>query len=368
MSSATCDSDVAANSLYGNLVDETQFSLPVVDLTSSEFTNPSTLNNPLFEAQTKLTEADLTSRSPRGTGMFDAMMESTKAHLQEEFAANRITGKEYTEAYVSLTTAAMSTATQYLLQKDNSYWSAIMAQKQAQAAEMEVVKARVELERSKAELRAQQYDTKTRAAQYAHTKLMIASEDAKRCLTQAQSAQVTYETDFLLPKQLEAVTMGITKTTAEKDQILYQNSAILPAQLLGIQKDTGVKTYQLENVLPAQVAGVTEDTVGKTYTNQFILPEQLENLREQVEANRAKTLDTRTDGITPVTGTMGKQKDLHAQQITSYQRDAESKVVKMLIDTWITGKSMDENYGTPTEITMGSIDSAVSSLRANLSL
>lgn len=353
MSTDTCGSDVAANTLFGNLVNASDFDIPVVDLSLPEFSSPDLTDNELFESVNRLTEGDLTSREPNGTGMFDALMEANKAHLAVEFAANRLTGKEYAEAYVALTTAALSSAVQYLLSKDQQYFQAALVQKQAQAAEIAVVQARVQLEETKARLVEQQLRTKTGAAQYALTKIEIAAADAQRCLTQAQETQVTTDTN---------------RISAQTDQLLYQTANILPEQLANLTKDKDIKTYQVENVLPAQVANVTEDTEGKAYTNDFILTQQYELAKENVEATRAKTMDTRTDGTTPVTGSIGKQKELHSQQIESYKRDAEWKVAKGLIDVWITGKSMDENFPTPNGIGSGSLDSAMSAVRTNLNI
>ncbi len=367
MSSTTCDSDVAANSLFDNLVTEADFALPALDLTDPGFQIPDNSGNTLFDPASKLTEADLTSRQPEGSGMFDALMEANKAHLHDEYASGRITSAAYSEAYIAMTTAVMGAAVQYLLQKDNAYYQSLLVQKQAEAAQIGVVQARVELEGTKAELIRQRLAAKTASAQYAHTKLMIASEDAKRCLTQAQSAQVTYETANLLPKQVDTAVAQISKLTADKDQVLYQTASILPAQLAGINADTNTKVYQVENFMPAQTANVTKDTEVKDYTLGFILPAQKDLTLEQYESTLAKTSDTRSDA-SAVTGSIGKQKQLHQQQIDSYKRDAEWKVAKGLIDTWITGKSMDEAYGTPTNFTSGQIDAVMNAVKANLSL
>lgn len=454
MSSTTCGSDVAANTLFDNLVDATDFVLPEIDLTDPQFQIPDTSNNAVYETTDKLTEAALTERKVGGTGMFDALMEANKRHLHEEYAAGRISSAMYSETYVAMTTAVMGAAVQYLLQKDNAYYQSLLVQKQAEAAEVGVVQAKVQLEGAKAELVRQRVLVKTASAQSAHTKLMIATEDAKRCLTEAQSTQVKYETefvmpkqvekltadiavtdlqglgivaqtaqteyqtnnilpkqvekltadvavteyqvsdilpaekaaitartgvseaqaaqaiyetDFVLPKQVETATAQISKLTADKDQVLYQTSAILPAQLAGIQADTNNKVYTHENLLPAQVANTTVDTEIKDFTHTFIQPVQKDNLIEQWEANRAQTTDTRSDGSL-VHGSIGKQKELHSQQIESYQRDQEWKVAKGLIDVWITTKSLDEGTLTPSSLNEGAINSVMGNVRSNLGI
>jgi hypothetical protein len=102
------------------------------------------------------------------------------------------------------------------------------------------------------------------------------------------------------------------------------------------------------------------------YQLDYMLPTQKSLLLEQTEAQRAQTLDTRIDGVTAVAGLLGKQKALYSQQITSYKRDAEAKVAKMYIDTWITQKTIDEGLLTPNELTNAKLDTMIQTLNANL--
>ena len=57
----------------------------------------------------------LTTVSIDGSGVFDVLIKATKIHLQEEFDAQRITGKEYATVYLGALTAVLQTATQFLL-------------------------------------------------------------------------------------------------------------------------------------------------------------------------------------------------------------------------------------------------------------
>ncbi|MNT93606.1 hypothetical protein D3C72_2351200 [compost metagenome] len=86
-----------------------------------------------------------------------------------------------------------------------------------------------------------------------------------------------------------------------------------------------------------------------------------------MEAQRGQTLDLRSDGAT-VTGVMGQQKVLYAQQVTSYQRDAEVKAAKLFTDAWITQKTMDEGLLPPDGFTNASVDTILTALKANNNL
>ncbi len=101
--------------------------------------------------------------------------------------------------------------------------------------------------------------------------------------------------------------------------------------------------------------------------NYCNLKVQKDLLLEQVETARSGTLDTRTDG-TPVTGSVGKQKDLYSQQITSYIRDAETKAAKLWTDAWITMKTLDEGLNPPNQYTNSEVDEVLSKIKTNNAL
>lgn len=287
-----------------------------------------------------LTEAELTSRAVGGAGLFDGLMEAIGAHLKLEFEKGRISGKDYAEAWVASMQGALSTASQFLLQKDQARYQALLVQAQ-------VEKLRYEIDHL---LPLQQMQL------------------------EMQNQKLDYEITYLMPKeldkvtkQIEGITAEISASTAKTEQILYETAQMLPAQKLAIEKDIAIKGYQLTDVLPAQVAGMTADTQGKIYNNNYLLPAQLESLKEQTEGHRSKTLDTRTDGTT-VRGSVGVQKDLQKQQIVSFQRDAETKVTKMMLDAWSIQKSMDEGLEPPTAVTNTNISTAIAKVRTNLDL
>lgn len=271
--------DALANDLLDTLLDGKEFTVPDIDTSGVIFAQPEQSGD-LHALISKLTAEDLTTGQVGGSGMFDRLMVSLVSHLKVEYESNRISGAEYTKAYISVVTAALTTATQYLLGRDQAYWQAMLVQQQAQMTEIEAVRARLELETSRVQLARAQYEASTAEANYGLMKIKIAVED-------------------------------ITYSNLEKTGIM---------------------------------------------------------IAEQAEAQRAQTLDTRSDGTTPVAGSIGKQKELYTQQITSYQRDAETKFAKMLSDAWITQKTIDEGLVAPDQFTNTEINEVISSLRTNLSL
>jgi hypothetical protein len=172
--------------------------------------------------------SDLTLKADNTTAVFDGIMNSVHNHLGSEFETGRITGAEYTKAYIALTSASLQSAVSFLLQKDAALWQAILVRQQA----------------------------------------------------------------------INAVA---------------QEALII----------------------------------------------------EQTQVQRAQTMNTRLDGVTTVVGAIGKQKDLYDQQITSYQRDSETKAAKMFSDAWITQKTLDEGLTAPDNFTNATVDIVMEKIREN---
>lgn len=273
----SCSAEVEANRLLEELTKGDDFTLPDIDMSGPEWDIPGGDGSPIFGDITKITNESLTTREVGGSGTFDALMESAHNHLKAEFKANRITGGEYTKAYIAMMESCMSNAVQFLLGRDQAYWAAALAQIQA-------VTARVTLATSKAQYVLAKIQALSAKSEYALTKMKIATESETYC-----------------------------------------------AALFNVSQ---------------------------------MLPQQLKLITEQTESQRAQTLDTRSDGAT-VTGSVGKQKELYSQQITSYQRDAEVKASKLFTDAWITQKTIDEGLNPPNGFTNASIDTILTKLKSN---
>ena len=273
----SCSAEVEANRLLVELTKGDDFTLPNVDMSGPEWDIPGGDTSPIFGAIDKVTNESLTTREVGGSGTFDALMESAHNHLKAEFKANRITGGEYTKAYIAMMESCMSNAVQFLLGRDQAYWAAALSQIQA-------VTARVQLATSKAQFVLAKIQALSAKSEYALTKMKIATESETYCAA--------------------------------------------------------------------------------LYTSEKILPAQERLIQEQYEVQRAQTQETRSDAL-PILGSIGKQKELYSQQITSYQRDAEVKAAKLFTDAWITQKTIDEGLNPPNGFTNASIDTILTKLKSN---
>lgn len=190
---------------------------------------------------------------------------------------------------------------------------------------------------------------------------------AYTALTEAAMANAV---QFLMGKDAaywQAITAQIQAQTAQT-QLVQARVALEVAkaelQRVRLEAQGAKATYALTK-LKLATEGVAYDTT--LYTLTTMLPQQLALVKEQTDAQRAQTLDTRTDG-TAVAGAMGKQKELYTQQIRAYETDGKSKIAKLFTDAWITQKSMDEGTVPPAQFSNANLDTILSNLRAAVDL
>ena len=339
---AGCGAELEANKLIQDLTQDANFPIPNIDLSGTDFQFPADILN---KTPTPLKLEDLTTASVGGPGAFDTLMRGFKAHLQEEWNSSRITGDDYTKAYISLTEAAMSQALAFVMGKDGTYWQAV-------ATALQAYTARVALETAKAALTAQQYDAANQKATYALTKMRMANESANFCTAEFTLASILPKQAELAGKQVEIAQLETQTAQYNLSNILPNQNSKLTKEVSGVQIANDTATFNLTSVLPVQV---------QTMQKQQLL------ISEQTEAQRAQTMDSRTDSL-PVMGVLGKQKDLYSQQITSYKRDSELKLARVFSDAWITQKTIDEGLVPPNSFTNAEIEKVLVDARTKADL
>ncbi len=250
--------------------------------------------------------SDLTQSTLEGTGVFDVLMRSMKAHLEAEFKQGRIKGPEYATVYLGSLDTVMQTSLNFLLQRQ-----------------------RVALE---AELMAQQ--------------VLVATAEVAKANAQVELAQVE-----------------LLKANVEKD-ILLLNKDKIPAEIAHLEAQTTVATQQKLNLvseelrIDAQTALTTQQVAnavieGTVLTGQkckldaeydLLLGQTLKVagetslLSQKTVTERAQTSAVGVDADSVI----GKQKALYGAQTTGFTRDAEQKAAKLMADTWNVRRTTDE--------------------------
>lgn len=364
-----------------------EFNIPDVDLSGINFQFPSAED--MYQEVEKLSIADLTTRTVNGDGVFDALMESVNAHVRTEYEKGRITGAEYSKTYIAAMQAAMGSSVQFLLSKDAAYW-------QAQQAQLQAITARIEFETAKVRHALMFIEANTAEANFALTATRLANEEinyntgiynleqmlpVQKALADEQVTSAEFNNLNMLPAQLNTVTTQNSINAYQLSDLLPTEKLQLLSNISSIDAQTALSTHELTSLRPVQLNLLTEQVEGQTLQNSTTeygllntLPQQLKNLEEQetllheqMEVQRAQTQELRSDNL-PVLGSLGKQKELYSQQITSYQRDAEVKAAKIFTDAWITQKTIDEGLVPPDAFANASLQTILENIKINNNL
>lgn len=261
---ATHNGDINANQLMISLMDGEAFEIPVVNFDDPTFKLPSDLDGEFFKTVQRLTNGDLTSGAVDGSGTFDILMQGFAVHLQKEHKDNRISGAEYTKAFIALTGGAMQNAVQFLLGRDGAYWQAVTAQANAMAA-------RIGLETAKVQYASVLMDALNARATYALTKLKLATEDVT-------FATGEYQLNNILPQQLRLL---MEQTESARAQTLdNRTNGETVVGLLGKQKDLysqQITSYQRDAEIKAGKLFTDAWTVMKTMDEGLLPPSGFTN-------------------------------------------------------------------------------------------
>ncbi len=279
--------------------------------------------------ENKLTIGSLTGGEKEGRGLFDELMRATKDHLANEYNAKRITGEEYTKAYIASMQAAMSQSSQYLLQY-------ILTNQQVRLLDQQILDAEKNVELTQAQI----------------GKLLADTRLVEEQITLAQKAQLQADQDLI-----NSVKQG----------------DLLDEQLIGVTKENIIKDNQAAQMIE-QTKLIVQQTVNAgieatVLTNQATkLLSEIGVLNQKLVTEQAQTVDT--IGGQPVAGIIGKQMLLYTNQADGYIRDAEQKVAKMFSDMMATRVSVDETtYDlTTAQMQNGDVAAVMTKLRQGIGI
>lgn len=137
--------------------------------------------------------------------------------------------------------------------------------------------------------------------------------------------------------QMTAVLQQSVAFLVQRDAI-YLNNLLTQAQIDKANKELALLDKQIE-LIEAQIAS-------QEANNALIA--------QKVKTEKAQIQDT-VDGEV-VVGVTGAQTALYKQQKEGFIRDAEQKALKIISDTWITRKTVDDGTPLPTGFDTGAVD------------
>lgn len=234
---------------------------------------------------------DLTKGSVDGTGAFDVLMRTVADHLDSQYKESKITGSDYANIYLGSLTAVLQQSSQYLLGSEQLNKQLLLLD--AQIKNMELQSELVE-----AQVRKMDADTEVSIKQ-------IGLMDEQIAQAIEQTKLITQQTQEVL-KNIELKTAQVTKLGADQSLVEQQ-------------------TVNAEN----QNTTITKQQ-DKLDAENLILAKKLATEEAQTEGDEAT-----------VKGLIGKQMILLDKQAEGFDRNAEQKLAKIMIDTWTVRQTTD---------------------------
>lgn len=325
---------------------------------------------------TKLTECTLD-----GSGVLDKLLHTARVHLQDEFQQGRITGKEYSNAYIAIYDRMVQSAITYTLAAEKAPYT--IAQIEAQTALIEEQRKQVEEEtRYRLPAEIQQIQAQTDLIKYQKDELLPAQTANQKkqtelldydltqikpyelAIKQKQAEIAEFELLNKLPaelNQLQAQTALTTqqKTNLEADRLnIPKQGALLDAQVTATLREGSLREKQ---ILLAEKDILLRDRDLSLKEQQLLLAaEELRLKAEEIEVAKAQgelyaqkvitekaQVDSSVVGAGSVIDTNNK---LLNAQADAYEKEQVIKAVKLAMDTFITGYTNGDRWGNTANL------------------
>jgi hypothetical protein len=163
--------------------------------------------------------SDLTQATLTGTGTFDVLMRAMKAHLDAEYAKDRLKGTDYSTVYLGAVTQVLQTALQFALTKDKAANDAELVAKQILLVTQQTANAVLEgevLVAQKCKLQAE-FDLTVASTLKVNQEIALLTQ--KVATERAQTTSLGVDADSVLGKQkalYAAQTAGFTRDAEQK--------------------------------------------------------------------------------------------------------------------------------------------------------
>ena len=259
---------------------------------------------------TKLTECTL-----EGSGVLDKLLLTARVHLQDEFQQGRITGKEYSNAYIAIYDRMVQSAIAYALAAEKAPYE--IAQLEAQTALTEEQRKQVE-EETRYRLPAE-----------------IQQIQAQTSLTTQQKVNLTAEA-LNIPKQGELIDAQVIATLRE-GELKEKQILLAEKELLLRDKELSIKEQQLLIAAQELLLKAEEIEVAKSQSALYA---------QKVITEKAQ-VDSSVVGAGSVIDTNNK---LLNAQADAYEKEQVIKAVKLAMDTFITGYTNGDRWGNTANL------------------
>ena len=267
-------------------------------------------------AITEITQGTLT-----GTGVFDKLMASVTAHLDDQYSKGRITGAEYATVYLGAVQSAMQQSVSFVL-----------GEQQAELALTQLNDTLITSSKQREEISQRIVLVDTQVSEQLDDTLRANTQLTDTLTTSLkQREQLDNQIDLIHVQMAEAVD-GTTRANVQLQDGLT----------------TAVKQRdQITSAVALSAAQVAETTAGTTRTDLQSAQDILLKTQQTLKTSSEKAmLDKKALTEVQQAVLVTKQQDLYVAQKNGFARDAEQKAAKLVSELWQISKGTDPNGHT----------------------
>lgn len=266
----------------------------------------------------------LTDTQIGGNGVLDKLLTTARTHLDREYMDQRITGKEYSNAYIELYTQSVQASIAY----------AIAAAKLPY--EVALVEAQTKLADQQRELAYQE---------------MISKLPMEVKLLESDVALKEFQIDTLLPKEAEQMDAQIALADKELQLKELELTQRLPAEIANLEKqgelmDSQIATAAQDLLLKAKQLEIAEKEL-------LVKLEEIKVMEAQSELYAAKVITEKAQTDNTVVGTgsvIDSNNKLIQAQADAFEKEQVVKAVKLAMDTFSIGYNEGDRWGNATNL------------------
>ena len=259
---------------------------------------------------TKLTECTL-----EGSGVLDKLLYTARVHLQDEFQQGRITGKEYSNAYIAIYDRMVQSAIAYTLAAEKAPYE-------------------------------------------------IAQLEAQTALTEEQRKQVEEETRYRLPAEIQQIQAQTALTTQQKANLeadrlnIPKQGELIDAQVIATLREGALKEKQIllaekDALLRDKELSIKEQQLLIAAQELLLKAEEIEVAKSQAKLYAQKVITEKAQVDSSVVGTgsvIDTNNKLLKAQADAYEKEQVIKAVKLAMDTFITGYTNGDRWGNTANL------------------
>lgn len=281
-----------------------------------------TVTIPNSEVNTDYNISELTSGELGGNGTFDIIMGAVNAHIEHQFKLGRIRGTDFANTYIQAMQMALQQASSYAIAK---------AKLPLELQQLEAQNHKIATDIAVMTKQGALYDAQT-------LQTMTQTEQVKQQtdLIKEQTRKEIYETDFVLPKQLQQTDAQIAQLTKDTELKEYELVHIKPLELENARTEVDIKEQQIE-VSKADLAIKQQQLELAKYQFTYQAPSEVAKTKSEADYYKYRAINeqAQTDPSVVMEGsTTALNNALIKEQSRQFMRSAQQGFLSEMIGSW----------------------------------